>query len=619
MKNHFTIIRFFLACFVISLSVQTFSYAQIDSSSFVYDGLTRNYIVFLPQNYQPNMPVVFNLHGYTDYAYWQMEYTAMNDVADTAGFIVVYPDAIPPGFNTGLIIPGWPPLPTYVDDVGFISALIDTLKARYDIDMKRVYSCGYSNGAIMTFKLACQLGHRFAAGASVSGVLIDPVASNVNLNHSFPILMCHGTDDQTINYNGGPEPMNWSVEQTLNFFIQNNNCLITPHTILIPDTCTTDYCIIQKTSYTDCADSVQVVLYKVIYGGHSWPQGTFTGPWAGNTNRDINANVELWNFFKNYQNPYAYIAYGKTIDVSPKYIPPQGDTLSVIATVRNDANHQVTIFGMIQGENSALMDSIQLYDDGLHGDENPNDNIWGAAKWFSGLAEDMYTTNLSTRDITEGTKHFLAYPTRFTTVGPVVYDSYEIPLHTPTLLQLKLSLKNNGSVATATNVSAEISTTDTNVTSILSNTQSIGDIPPGQIKASFSNYVIRTQNNPTSLEFTIRIFSDDMFFWSDSFTVIITGLTENETSIPTEYTLKQNYPNPFNPITNIEFSVPKASEVTLKVLNILGEQVEILVSDRLSAGSYSYEWDASKLASGLYLYRLQAGNFVKTRKMVLMK
>ena len=616
MKNHFTTIRFFLACFVISFFVQTFSYAQIDSSSFVFDGLIRKYIIFKPQNFQPNMPVVLNLHGHQGTAHMQMDLTLMHNIADTAGFIVVYPDAIWPGFNTG-VNPVTPSLPTDVDDVGFISALIDTLKAHHDIDMTRVYICGFSNGGHMTFKLACQLGHRFAAGASVSGVLIDPVASNVNLNHSFPILMCNGTDDQIVYYNGGPQPMKWSVEQTLNFFIQNNNCLLTPDTLFIPDTCTTDSCNVQKISYTDCADSVQVVLYKVIHGGHAWPQGTLAG--QGNLNRDINANVELWNFFKNFQNPYAYIAYGKTIDVYPKYIPPQGDTLSVVATVRNDANHQVTVFAMIQGENSAFQDSIQLYDDGLHGDENPNDNIWGGAKWFSGLAEDMYTTNLSTHDITEGTRQFLPFPTRFTNIGPLVYDSYEILFHNPSRFSFQLSLRNDGSAATATGVSAEISTTDTNVTDILSNNIGFGDITAGQIQTSSSNFLVKTQNSPTSVKFSVRIFSYDMFFWSDSFTVIITGLAENETSIPTEYTLKQNYPNPFNPTTNIEFSIPKSELVTLKVYNILGEQVARLVSERLSAGSYSYEWDASSLANGVYLYRLQAGKFVETKKMVLIR
>ena len=90
-------------------------------------------------------------------------------------------------------------------------------------------------------------------------------------------------------------------------------------------------------------------------------------------------------------------------------------------------------------------------------------------------------------------------------------------------------------------------------------------------------------------------------------------------NLPSIFELKQNYPNPFNPSTTIEFDLPKTSEVTLKIFNILGEEVAMLVSDRLSTGSYSYEWDASNLASGVYLYRLQAGEYVETRKMVLMR
>jgi bacillopeptidase F (M6 metalloprotease family) len=101
---------------------------------------------------------------------------------------------------------------------------------------------------------------------------------------------------------------------------------------------------------------------------------------------------------------------------------------------------------------------------------------------------------------------------------------------------------------------------------------------------------------------------------------IITG-TENSIKhkIPKHFQLSQNYPNPFNPSTTIEFNLPKTCEVTLKVFNILGEEVATLVSDRLSAGSYSYEWDASNLASGIYLYRLAAEGYVETKKMMLMK
>jgi Concanavalin A-like lectin/glucanases superfamily/Secretion system C-terminal sorting domain len=90
--------------------------------------------------------------------------------------------------------------------------------------------------------------------------------------------------------------------------------------------------------------------------------------------------------------------------------------------------------------------------------------------------------------------------------------------------------------------------------------------------------------------------------------------------------LYQNFPNPFNPTTNVEFSIPKSEFVTLKVYNILGEEVTTLVSERLPAGSHKYDWparssggDAGSLASGVYLYRIQAGKYSEVRKMVFMK
>ena len=94
---------------------------------------------------------------------------------------------------------------------------------------------------------------------------------------------------------------------------------------------------------------------------------------------------------------------------------------------------------------------------------------------------------------------------------------------------------------------------------------------------------------------------------------------EKEDRIPKIIHLSQNYPNPFNPATTIEFKIPKTSKVTLKIFNILGEEVAVLVSEILSAGSYQYQWNASHMANGLYLYRLDVGDYVETRKMVLMK
>jgi enterochelin esterase family protein len=88
---------------------------------------------------------------------------------------------------------------------------------------------------------------------------------------------------------------------------------------------------------------------------------------------------------------------------------------------------------------------------------------------------------------------------------------------------------------------------------------------------------------------------------------------------PTSYQLLQNYPNPFNPSTTISFDVPKASYVTLRVFNLLGQEVATVVSENLQPGAYRYRFDAGRLASGVYIYRLNAGGYVQTKKMTLMK
>jgi hypothetical protein len=90
--------------------------------------------------------------------------------------------------------------------------------------------------------------------------------------------------------------------------------------------------------------------------------------------------------------------------------------------------------------------------------------------------------------------------------------------------------------------------------------------------------------------------------------------------VPDKYALEQNYPNPFNPSTMIEFSLPEdVSSVKLTIYNALGERVAELVNGSLTAGKYSYQWDAKNLATGMYIYELRTDNFVSIKKMVLMK
>jgi hypothetical protein len=100
----------------------------------------------------------------------------------------------------------------------------------------------------------------------------------------------------------------------------------------------------------------------------------------------------------------------------------------------------------------------------------------------------------------------------------------------------------------------------------------------------------------------------------------VSNIKPDPNNFPDGFVLEQNYPNPFNPSTTINFNLPKTSKVTLKVFNILGKEVATLVSDKLSAGSHSYQWSQTEgMASGIYLYRLEANGFVRIRKMILMK
>ncbi|MCL4278846.1 MAG: T9SS type A sorting domain-containing protein [Ignavibacteriaceae bacterium] len=94
---------------------------------------------------------------------------------------------------------------------------------------------------------------------------------------------------------------------------------------------------------------------------------------------------------------------------------------------------------------------------------------------------------------------------------------------------------------------------------------------------------------------------------------------EKEGEIPEAYSLEQNYPNPFNPSTTIKFDLPEASEVTLTIYNTLGQKVDEIVNTTLEAGRYSYQWKATDIASGIYIYELRANKFISFKKMILIK
>ncbi|HOX87529.1 MAG TPA: PHB depolymerase family esterase [bacterium] len=602
--------------------------AQTQRYSFEFEGETREYLVFLPQNFKANMPVVFNLHGYTDNAQWQMDYSLMNEVADTAGFILVYPEAIYPGFNTGLVEPNWIMVPPDVNDVGLISAIIDTLKIHYDIDMKRIYCCGYSNGGIMTNKLACQLRHRFAAIAPVSATLIDTIANTSRLFSSLPILMCNGTKDDKVTYNGNI--VKWSVEKTLNFWIENNSCILPADSVALPDTCSSDSCRVEKFTYSDALGEPVLVFYKIIDGGHAWPSSGFTGEWAGNTNRDINASVEIWNFFKDKENPYAELAWGQRLEIQMGYLVPAGDTLQLTAIVRNPANHPVSVQGIIQQEESAFKDSLQLFDDGAHGDGEALDNVWGGLKWLAGLEETTYRVNLNVNDLAVDIITDLCDPDYFSTIGPVELRGYQIGSYNSRFRRqsFTVELENKSASVVAEEISATLSTTDTRIQSIPNATVEFGDIGPGQ-KITCENsfafcYTPEAAEKRDSLRipFTLAINSRGHDFWTSQidFALVETIIHQKGPSaLPARVVLNQNYPNPFNVTTTISFDLPTEEHVRLDIFDVRGSLLSTLINEKMAAGHHAVNFSCQDYASGLFYYKLMTGENIQVGKALLLK
>ena len=266
--------------------------AQINGS-FSFGGQTRTFITYLPAGYTPgeHLPLVFALHGFTQSASGIMGYSKFNDLADNEHFIVVYPNGVNNSWNTFTGLPG----SSTADDVGFINALIDTMSAQYQIDEQRVYSCGLSAGGYMSHRLACELEQRITAIASVAGTMTAPTYSACTIVRPVPVLQIHGTADAIVAYNGGFGGK--SVDEVLGLWTSLDTCVTPPLVAALPDL-VTEGSTVERHTWAPCSSNTQVQLLKIINGGHTWPSAVFSG--IGNTNQDIDASVEIWNFFKQF-------------------------------------------------------------------------------------------------------------------------------------------------------------------------------------------------------------------------------------------------------------------------------------------------------------------------------
>lgn len=339
------------------------SLAQTTVHSLTFGGLTRSYRLHLPTNYTGTtaVPLVFNLHGYTSNAFQQELYSEMNAVADTAGFIVCYPDGVNNAWNSGFTLPYY----SGVDDVGFISTLIDVLSGQYNIDAARVYSCGMSNGGYMSYRLACDLEDRIAAIASVTGSMTLIQQLNCNCNRPVPTLQIHGTADATVPYIGGSGSM--GIADVIGYWQSHNQCAVPATLDTLPDINLTDFSTVTTQWYPSCDSGVEVGLFKVEGGGHTWPGATFLIPGLV-TNQDIEASVEIWKFFSRFRHPNATLSGidGDGIGAAPGISPNpvclgRGNDHLKISGLHADTRLQlVTMDGRVLAEQIAAGETAQM-------------------------------------------------------------------------------------------------------------------------------------------------------------------------------------------------------------------------------------------------------------------
>ncbi len=285
-----------------------------------HDNITRAYRLYLPPGYtsDANIPLVLNLHGFGSGSFEQLIYSEMFAVADTAGFAICHPDGLLNSWNVG-----WD-FGSKADDVGFLSALIDSLVAEFSIDPERVYACGMSNGGFMSYSLACELNNKVAAIASVTGSFSPAYFPTCEPGRAVPVMQIHGTADTVIRYNGTPN-ISIPVEETVDFWVMNNGCDTSPVITPVPDIDTTDLSTAERWDYPNCRDGSAVAFYRVEGGGHTWP-GAFI--LFDVTNQDFEASVEIWRFFRQYRLDNIVSVGPPPANLSLKLFPnPAGDLL----------------------------------------------------------------------------------------------------------------------------------------------------------------------------------------------------------------------------------------------------------------------------------------------------
>lgn len=270
----------------------------------VVDGRERACRVHIPESYVAStpMPLVLALHGAGMEGSMMVWFSGMNAKSDAAGFVVAYPTGTGIGpfctWNAGGFV--GPLAEDRPDDVKFIAELLDDLSRVINIDSRRVYACGMSNGGMMCYRLAAELSDRIAAIAPVAGTMAIEVS---NPQRPVSVLHFHGTGDRVVPFErtpGQPRPFIkfQGVAESIATWVKLNQCAAKPEEETLVDD-DRDFKVTRKT-YRGGAEDTEVALVTIENGGHTWPGRKPPVGFVGRSTLAISANDLIWEFFQQH-------------------------------------------------------------------------------------------------------------------------------------------------------------------------------------------------------------------------------------------------------------------------------------------------------------------------------
>jgi polyhydroxybutyrate depolymerase len=582
--------------------------AATQKDSIMHNGIWRTFLLYVPRTYDGSKPfaLLFALHGASGMGSTFLT-NGFNERAELHDYIAIYPDGVNNVWN---VYPGGG-----VDDIGFLTNLIDTILSRYRINAKRVYFTGHSNGSYMSYTLAAKIPGKIAAIAPVAGLLISGLYSEISV--PIPILHIHSMDDSAVPYQGSYGAS--GVDSLLNFWKFKNHCRAIPDTLYSSD---------ELMGFRWAADSTgaDVMLYKFKSGGHTWlvsplyitdliVEFFFTHPkrerevritsplsfrYAEHCSIELKASVispDLVSKVEYYANTQKIGESGLPPYSFPWNDIPGNDYLVYAKTLNTDGSSTTSSNPQLI---HVMLPSVSLFKSG--------ESSSGSGGFTANYAfDDDFTTRWSSSK--SDTQWISVDLSGFYRVHGIAL--YWGPTYAPTYY-------------------IDVSKDKIDWSTVYSTKTGKGNAEIITFEPFETRYVrVYGTNRSTPWGYSIYEFGVQGEF--------VRSLSVNRT---TGQQLQWNLdvsPNPFNPSTNIKFSIKESAKVTLKIYNVRGQEVASTISEELSPGIYTRQWNAGNLPSGVYFYRMTAvslaqrvlipingrdgpnGSFTSTKKLVLLR